>query len=404
MQAQSDCRRLGSSLVEILIVIAIIAIVAGLAIPGIQAARNAANRTYNQNNLKQMLIAENSLYAVKGTFGTHVEIAAYMENQGKVFIGRGDPTIDMYSGNDSPLSYPFVNCLVGVDAYGNATYGVLLPSTSIEVNYQWSATPIFTEAYSGCPYNESLTYLAWNSTNQVDSGGFYSSSGKPNYIAGVEFAVPEPMSSYQKNVYTGIITGPPVPDPSINWSECMQCMLFAAFLGKPPCNTGCPTCSYFETPTAEWINYNVTAKIPGAIPEPIPTKYCPQGGTYYFLGNGNFGNGFYVPYPLNQVSNPPGTPCNQEFPNDPSCHTNGEWYYTTTITIPGENNVFEDHPPAFRNIQGVNIPCGPGPKSLVPGTIDIAMADGHVMTVGNNLDMAGRDALQRGNTAFIVDR
>ena len=46
--------RKGFTLVELLVVIAVIGILVGLLLPAVQAAREAARRTQSQNNLKQL--------------------------------------------------------------------------------------------------------------------------------------------------------------------------------------------------------------------------------------------------------------------------------------------------------------------------------------------------------------
>ena len=64
----------GFSLVEVLVVVAIIGGLAGLLMPGVQAAREAARRTQCGNNLRQIGIGFHQYHAARDCFPNNVSV------------------------------------------------------------------------------------------------------------------------------------------------------------------------------------------------------------------------------------------------------------------------------------------------------------------------------------------
>ena len=69
----SSVRRNGFTLVELLTVIAIIAILMGILVPAVSAVRNAARQSQCKQNVRQLAMALQNYFSVKGRFppGAH---------------------------------------------------------------------------------------------------------------------------------------------------------------------------------------------------------------------------------------------------------------------------------------------------------------------------------------------
>ncbi len=67
----STRRRLGFTLVELLVVIAVIGILVAILLPAVQAARNSARRTHCKNNLKNLALAVHNFHDREGMMPTY---------------------------------------------------------------------------------------------------------------------------------------------------------------------------------------------------------------------------------------------------------------------------------------------------------------------------------------------
>lgn len=125
--------RLGLTLIELLIVVAIIALLAALLLPAVQQLREAARRTECRNHLRQLALA---LHAYEGAHGTYPINTSFTHDVGPQSESRS-----------------WLQCVLPYLEQRNL-YGNIDPGLSIEDNRKWAeySVPVFvcpSDAHDG---------------------------------------------------------------------------------------------------------------------------------------------------------------------------------------------------------------------------------------------------------------
>lgn len=116
-------RRFAFTLIEILVVIAIIAVLIGLLLPAVQKVRAAAARMKCQNNLKQLILAAHTYESARGEFppgldrqggGPFLHLLPYIEQESQYRLIKFNPA-------DPPVAYV-------MDPVNRPPVGTTLPS------------------------------------------------------------------------------------------------------------------------------------------------------------------------------------------------------------------------------------------------------------------------------------
>jgi prepilin-type N-terminal cleavage/methylation domain-containing protein len=155
MLRYSSARR-GFTLVELLVVLAIIAILMALLIPAVQKVRADATLTQCQNNIRQMAIAMHSYHAEKKRFPTGVVVGT--------MVTSSNTTVNTNLLSFHVYLLPYMGMTSLYQQFTlNATYGydspLNRPMWAVQVgSYQCPASAVIQTDYVPETYNGTLGY------------------------------------------------------------------------------------------------------------------------------------------------------------------------------------------------------------------------------------------------------
>lgn len=123
---QSKPSRRGFSLIELLVAIAIIAVLMALLLPAIQQVREAARRSQCKNNIKQLGLALQNYHETFGVFACHMS-AGYLPGA----VGRGSVFVHLLPFVDQSPLYNQLNFVNGTNISEQTVNGILVDTIKI---------------------------------------------------------------------------------------------------------------------------------------------------------------------------------------------------------------------------------------------------------------------------------
>jgi prepilin-type N-terminal cleavage/methylation domain-containing protein len=363
--------RSGFTLIELLVVIAIIGVLIGLLLPAVQKVREAAMRTENENNMKQVLTATHSYHDVYHGFPSYY---GYPSTYGAGMV-LGTPTF---------VLLPFIE----QTNYYESAYGPI----SYNYTYQYSGSYYsgYKEVYNGQTYSYGPVTTPPSNYNYSYSYGFNGLQASrvsgiiKTYITRTDptlNGVPSPCSIFPNyNVFSwgGAMTMEKITDGTSNtifWAEGY---------------TNCANSYSYSYSYGSYYSYSYSYSY-GSI---RAWNYDPYATAYYYTNYYSWWDYTYPDstspwgYSYHSTSN-----YSYSYTGYPYYNTYGSYDYTTYTYVP-----FQDRPPASNcdgssaqasTSAGLMVGLGDGSvRFLKPG---ISQSTFYAANTPNSGDMLGPD-------------